>query len=63
MNEKFWVYWVFAVPATLFTWGLWLSWQWFYRPVKIGEEEKPVKKFGDLIGFLKRGGTDEESQI
>ncbi|KAI1015863.1 hypothetical protein LB505_003937 [Fusarium chuoi] len=63
VNEKFWVYWVFAVPATLFTWGLWLSWQWFYRPVKIGEEEKPVKKFGDLIGFLKRGGTDEESQI
>ncbi|SCV28718.1 uncharacterized protein FFB14_01936 [Fusarium fujikuroi] len=63
VNEKFWVYWVFAIPATLFTWGLWLSWQWFYRPIKIGEEEKPVKKFGDLIGFLKRGGTDEESQI
>ncbi|EWZ36686.1 hypothetical protein FOCG_03836 [Fusarium oxysporum f. sp. radicis-lycopersici 26381] len=63
VNEKFWVYWVFAVPATLFTWGLWLSWQWFYRPVKIGEEEKPVKQFGDLIGFVKRGGTDEEYRI
>ncbi|KAF9760890.1 hypothetical protein IL306_004067 [Fusarium sp. DS 682] len=63
VNGKFWLYWVFAIPATLFTWGMWLTWQWLYRPPRIGEEGQSAKKLGDLIGFMKRGGKGDDVEM
>ncbi|KAF4452427.1 hypothetical protein F53441_4707 [Fusarium austroafricanum] len=56
VSDKFWIYWVVAIPVTLLTAGLWLLWQWLYQPPRIGEEEQPAKRLGDLIDFIKRGG-------
>ncbi|KAM0246852.1 hypothetical protein ACHAP5_004474 [Fusarium lateritium] len=56
VSEKFWLYWVIAIPVTLLTGGLWLVWRKVYQPPTIGEDEPFVKKYRNLLGFMNRGG-------
>jgi Mg2+ and Co2+ transporter CorA len=56
VSEKFWLYWVIAIPVTLLTGGLWLLWRKVYQPPRIGEDEPVGKKYRNLLSFMKRGG-------
>ncbi|KAM0352332.1 hypothetical protein ACHAPU_001997 [Fusarium lateritium] len=60
VSEKFWLYWVVAIPVTLLTGGLWLLWRRVYQPHKIGEDAQTVSRFKDLASFLKRGGDKHD---
>ncbi|KAF5656570.1 hypothetical protein FHETE_10938 [Fusarium heterosporum] len=60
VSEKFWLYWVVAIPITLLTGGLWLLWRRVYQPPKIGEDEQTASRYKDLAGFLKRSGDKHD---
>jgi Mg2+ and Co2+ transporter CorA len=57
VSDKFWIYWVIAIPVTLLTGVLWLSGRKVFQPPKIGEDEPFVKKYQTLLGFMRRGGN------
>ncbi|KAK7419057.1 hypothetical protein QQX98_003559 [Neonectria punicea] len=49
VSGKFWMYWVFAIPITLATSGLWFVWQKAYQPQLMGDDERSAKEDVKLL--------------
>ncbi|KAJ4267500.1 hypothetical protein NW762_003607 [Fusarium torreyae] len=60
VSEKFWLYWVIAIPVTILTGGSWLLWQKWNPTPRIGEEGQSVGKFEELARMMKHGTRIED---
>ncbi|KAM0548168.1 hypothetical protein ACHAPJ_009966 [Fusarium lateritium] len=60
VSEKFWLYWVIAIPVTILTGGSWLLWQKWYPPPRIGEEGQSIGKLEELARMMKHGTRIED---
>ncbi|KAI8719811.1 hypothetical protein NCS52_00763200 [Fusarium sp. LHS14.1] len=61
VSNKFWIYWVIAIPVTLLTAGGWYSRRIIAPPLRIGEEERRANKFKKLKKRLEKSGKDENA--
>ena len=51
VTPGFWLYWAVAVPLTLATFAVWLSWRrWQDRKVRVGDEESNFVAEKGLLG-------------
>ncbi|EEU48276.1 uncharacterized protein NECHADRAFT_75673 [Fusarium vanettenii 77-13-4] len=61
VSNKFWIYWVIAIPVTLLTAGGWYSRRIIAPPLRIGEEERRANKFKKLKKRLEKSGKDDDA--
>ncbi|KAM0425666.1 hypothetical protein ACHAPT_009198 [Fusarium lateritium] len=59
VSDKFWIYWVIAIPVTIITAVVWYSPQFIAPPLRIGDEERRANKLKELKKRLERSRKDE----
>ncbi|WAO84619.1 Hypothetical protein NCS54_00183900 [Fusarium falciforme] len=61
VSNKFWIYWVIAIPVTILTAAGWYSRRIIAPPLRIGEEERRANRLKELKKRLKKSPKDDDA--
>ncbi|KAM6537975.1 hypothetical protein FALCPG4_003868 [Fusarium falciforme] len=61
VSNKFWIYWVIAIPVTILTAAGWYSRRIIAPPLRIGEEERRANRLKELKKRLKKSLKDDDA--
>ncbi|RSL99837.1 hypothetical protein CEP52_009521 [Fusarium oligoseptatum] len=61
VSNKFWIYWVIAIPVTILTAAGWYSRRIIAPPLRIGEEERRANKLKELKKRLERSRKNDNT--
>lgn len=61
VSNKFWIYWVIAIPVTILTAAGWYSRRIIAPPLRIGEEERRANRLKELKKRLEKSRKDDDA--